>query len=422
MSGTFPPLQNDGLERTRILLAEAYQRETTSQTLLTPRQPALLDSQNVVQPSNSQSRNASEGVELDPAVADQQQHSSHTPASTVQPASSASWVGQQPASLESSSLGSGTAPPGPRNVSVSRQPNPRNLVVVLDGTANQFGVRNSNCVELYSHLEKNDLQKTYYNSGIGTYINPQTHGWLTGLWDKILNAWDLAFAFRLKRYVIGAYRWLSNQYIQGDKIFLFGFSRGAYEVRALAAMIQKVGLIHTGNEEQIEFAYDLYADSSKKGQELARVFKETFSREGVKIHFIGAWDTVSSVGIFNAKTLPGIEETLHVTQIRHAVALDERRVKFQPELYYSPTGKGEVTNPFSNVKEVWFPGSHSDVGGGSRDNPDLNLADVPLLWMEREAMHHDLQLRPVAARISDSRDIAKREVSDSMTWAWRLLE
>ncbi|OBZ69034.1 hypothetical protein A0H81_10989 [Grifola frondosa] len=100
---------------------------------------------------------------------------------------------------------------------------------------------------------------TYYNSGIGTYAKPskKTLGnWLRVLGHKI----DLAIAWNFDRIVKGAYRWLSENYQEGDRIFLFGFSRGAYQVRALAAMINKVGLIRKGNEEQIPFAYELYAD------------------------------------------------------------------------------------------------------------------------------------------------------------------
>ena len=275
---------------------------------------------------------------------------------------------------------------------------------------------------LYSALEKTDSQKTYYNSGIGTYINPGTFGWPTRLWDRILNAWDLAFAFRLKRYIIEAYRWLSNQYIDGDRIFLFGFSRGAYEVRALAAMIYKVGLIHTGNEEQIEFAYDLYVDSTAMSYTLAEIFKRTLCREDVKVHFVGVWDTVSSVGFLNDPTLPGIEDTLHITQIRHAVALDEKRVKFQPELYYSPRGR-DIQQPYPNVKEVWFPGSHSDIGGGNRENVKFELADLPLVWMTWEAMLCGLSLKLSAPiQLRRLRAVEQRPVSNSMTWGWLLLE
>jgi uncharacterized protein (DUF2235 family) len=110
----------------------------------------------------------------------------------------------------------------------------RNLVVVLDGTSNQFGKYNSNCVEFYSHLEKSARQRTYYNSGIGTYINPAAYGF-SDLWQQVCNSVDMAIAYRLKSYILGAYRWLSDHYLAGDHIFLYGFSRGAYEVRALAA-------------------------------------------------------------------------------------------------------------------------------------------------------------------------------------------
>jgi uncharacterized protein (DUF2235 family) len=336
----------------------------------------------------------------------------------------------------------------------------RNLVVVLDGTSNQFGMHNSNCVEFYSHLEKTDDQLTYYNSGIGTYMKP-TIFFGPAIWkETIRNCWDMAFAYRLKSYVMGAYRWLSDHYCEGDRIFLYGFSRGAYEVRVLAAMIHKVGLIYTGNEEQIPFAYALYAD--RGSDDLARSFKRCFSRHIDKIHFVGLWDTVSSVGLLPKLTLPRTEETSHILTIRHALSLDERRVKFMPELYPDEGGKavpateadegqaaitsegqlglvaaqqadptqaeGEAPKeqvastesyavPVDSValKQVWMPGTHSDVGGGNQENPDLKLGDVPLLWMEWESLKAGVHLRPEANKVWDFNKLPLQRPTPSLT-------
>lgn len=201
-------------------------------------------------------------------------------------------------------------------------------------------------------------------------------------------------------------------------------------------MIKKVGLILPGNEEQIPFAYELYADlghNVEDSLEMAERFKETFSRDNVQVHFLGAWDTVSSIGIIRGKSLP-VTNTYNdgICYFRHALALDERRVKFLPEYVCggdtyvanriatpntSPTNtpterenqnriagadyvdangdRNQIMGKTSDrVKEVWFAGCHSDIGGGSKSNKHLNNAAVPVLWMGNEATLAGLKLRP----------------------------
>ncbi|KAL0569070.1 hypothetical protein V5O48_012904 [Marasmius crinis-equi] len=301
----------------------------------------------------------------------------------------------------------------------------RNLVVCIDGTANQFGRKNSNVVEFYSRLPKHSEQLTYYNSGIGTYATPSLKSW--SFYKQVIgHIVDMVFAWRYDRVLLDAYRWLSNNYHSGDRIFLFGFSRGAYQIRVLAGMIEKVGLIHKGNEAQIPlYVTDIISNSpGSDAQDLQRLatisalngiqvsihtysrlptnwilnfsgpsehdgrvdmadrFKKTFCHANVVIHFVGAWDTVSSIGVKRRKvdlplTALGMR---HVCYFRHALALHERRVKFLPEYAQGGAGpiqevkenKGTIGPPpegvtvipeqkFPRVKEVWFAGTHSDM-------------------------------------------------------------
>ncbi|EPQ55050.1 hypothetical protein GLOTRDRAFT_27349, partial [Gloeophyllum trabeum ATCC 11539] len=228
---------------------------------------------------------------------------------------------------------------------------------------------------------------------------------------------DLAIAWRFEKIILGAYQWLSEQYEEGDRIYLFGFSRGAYQVRALSAMIDKIGLIHKGNQAQIPFPSSAPTDRTKTDQDPTSTlptaeesvgrFKETFSRN-VKVHFIGAWDTVSSVGLFRGKDAPFTACGMnHVCRFRHALALDERRVKFQPEYvhggrHYGPgkepspiTAKtGSRKRPVPRVKEVWFAGTHSDIGGGNINNIKLNHSGPPFRWMSYEATQAGVRLKP----------------------------
>ncbi|KZT03384.1 uncharacterized protein LAESUDRAFT_619831, partial [Laetiporus sulphureus 93-53] len=297
----------------------------------------------------------------------------------------------------------------------------RKLVVCLDGTKNQFGLKNTNVVQIYARIEKNDKQLTYYNSGIGTYANPSRHfSW------ALIKTWysstiDLAIAWDFQKIILAAYRWLSEHYRPGDQIFLFGFSRGAYQARVLAGMIETVGLIFPGNEEQIPFAYELYANEPEETTiaHLAGRFKRTFSHPDVHVHFIGAWDTVSSVGITRPRYLPNIRIVRHVCYFRHALALDERRVKFPPEdvmhgLFVpdnnSDDGDGERT--LERVKEVWFAGCHSDK---------LLMDGISALWMANEARLAGLIFAPSAFK-AEPNQFKTQQVTESLDWRWWILE
>ncbi|KIM36837.1 hypothetical protein M413DRAFT_285325 [Hebeloma cylindrosporum] len=239
------------------------------------------------------------------------------------------------------------------------------------------------------------------------------------------NTVDLAIAWNFERIIIGAYRWLSDNYQENDRIFLFGFSRGAYQVRALAGMIQRVGLIHKGNEEQIPFAYALYATHT---EDLATRFKTTFSRENVTVHFVGVWDTVSSVGVIRGRNLPLTDSAEHVCFFRHALALDERRVKFLPEYVHggvcqNPTAPEQsqigLNSASARIKEVWFPGTHSDIGGGNQANLDLDLGGTPFLWMSFEAVSCGLRLRPTKVEWNLEH---LHDVKESLTGVWKIFE
>ncbi|KAJ7463743.1 hypothetical protein FB451DRAFT_459560 [Mycena latifolia] len=355
----------------------------------------------------------------------------------------------------------------------------RNLVVSIDGTSNQFGIYNTNVVELHSRVLADEpaKQNKYYNCGIGTYVPPEAKTSLKYLRQRIDNKIDLAIAWNFKEIILKAYRWLSQTYLPGDKIFIFGFSRGAYQVRTLAGMIEKVGLVHSGNEEMIPFAYEVYSErhkgkvtKAKEAQKLTEHFKNTFSRD-IRIHFAGLWDTVSSVGIVRGKPLPLTRSAEHICIVRHALALDEGRVKFLPEYVAdgdsaqsskeTPTsgseppaqfsakeppgsasasttetplkevlswGSAEVPNPklktcLWDVKEVWFPGTHSDIGGGLEKNIELNLSSVSLLWMENEATSAGLRLKPRPSGGSwQMSELLKDNRHESLRGFWRFME
>ncbi|KAG9090841.1 hypothetical protein FRC06_000860 [Ceratobasidium sp. 370] len=217
-----------------------------------------------------------------------------------------------------------------------------------------------------------------------------------------------------------------------------GFSRGAYQVRALAGMIATVGLMFPGNQEQIPFAYELYSnhlggpadlasdivtrkrntcmdDPVDLSEQRVNTFRRTFSRPGVEVHFLGAWDTVSSIGLRRGKLLPLTTKHGHIKHFRHALALDERRVKFLPEHVEFLDG-GERDE--SHVKEVWFAGTHSDIGGGNVSNVELDRGAESLVWMMNEAEQAGLKFDPTNL----GQDVKRARVVESLTTPWRVLE
>ncbi|KAJ7512938.1 hypothetical protein B0H11DRAFT_1698165, partial [Mycena galericulata] len=301
----------------------------------------------------------------------------------------------------------------------------RNLVVSIDGTSNQFGFNNTNVVELHSRVLTGASadQNKYYNCGIGTYVPYQNKTSWKYWWQK-LDSWsDLAFALNFKNIILKAYRWLSQVYKPDDKIYFFGFSRGAYQVRTLAGMIETVGLIDEGNEELIPLCVQKLTSLTNEATKFAANFKKTFSRD-VRIHFVGVWDTVSSVGVFRGKPLPLTSSAQHICTFRHALALDERRVKFLPEYVDGGSSTTTSTGTPIDVKEVWFAGTHSDIGGGVKPNLELNLSSVPLLWMENEATAAGLRLRPrgETGGAWNLEDLQKHDVHESLTTGWKALE
>ncbi|KAH7911623.1 hypothetical protein BJ138DRAFT_1006185 [Hygrophoropsis aurantiaca] len=287
----------------------------------------------------------------------------------------------------------------------------RTLVLCFDGTGDQFDGDNSNIVQFFSMLKKDDMsqQMVYYQAGIGTYTVPQI---ATPFMASVSKTLDMMIGIHLNAHVMGGYEFLMQNYQAGDKICIFGFSRGAYTARALAGMLYKVGLLPVCNHQQVPFAYHMYCQDDKAGWTQSTAFKKTFSIN-VKVEFLGVWDTVSAVG-FLPRRLPFTKATTNVGFFRQAVSLDEHRVRFKPVNWTWPKGEKDLGVPdhemprsrkkhrdgslialerehtmwderTTDVEEVWFAGCHCDVGGGSVKNGTRNsLARIPLRWMIRE--------------------------------------
>lgn len=202
-------------------------------------------------------------------------------------------------------------------------------------------------------------------------------------------------------------------------------------------MIHEVGLITPGNEGRIASAFQYYCSiNSGNFRDIngAKVFKMQFSRS-IVIHFVGVWDTISSIGVRKTKNFPSIDTCDHVCYFRQALALDECRVKFLPEYVYggmsnrSDWHKYQLSAPppsdQGRIKEVWFVGSHSDVGGAcwKKKSYPHDFRNIPLLWMREEAREAGLLLNPheVAFKYEDE-SFLEPGVTNSSNLAWWLLE
>ncbi|KAG2151424.1 hypothetical protein DEU56DRAFT_777810 [Suillus clintonianus] len=229
---------------------------------------------------------------------------------------------------------------------VSRKP--KILIASFDGTAGFYDATNTNVVKFVSLLKKDtDRQLCYYQAGVGTYFAP---GVVSPMFTWLAKILDEAFAWYLDAHVMDGYNFLMENYRPGDKICLFGFSRGAYTARALAGMLHKVGLLPKSNIQQIGFAYEAYKQTGVQADALAAGFKQTFSRD-VKVEFVGVWDTVQSTGVLLSRNLPFTDSNTLIKTFRHALALDERRVRFQPDLYHRP--RTDIADPeFIDVSKL----------------------------------------------------------------------
>lgn len=253
----------------------------------------------------------------------------------------------------------------------------KNIVVCCDGTGNEYGAHNTNVVDMYAPVIRDADQMAYYDPGVGTFsIFGRTLGRKLGI---ILGQ---AFGYGLRANIEDAYEYLMNRYQPGDKLFLFGFSRGAFTARALAGMLHKVGLLQKGSKNLIPYASRIY--NNRGNDDIAEGFKATYCHE-CKPHFIGVWDTVASLGLFYGKQFFNAKLNPDIANAYHAISIDEKRKKFPVSLWDENN-----LEPNQTVEQVWFAGVHSDVGGWYDQR---GLSNITLMWMLDNAEKHGLRLR-----------------------------
>ena len=309
---------------------------------------------------------------------------------------------------------------------------PRNLIICCDGTNNSLTGPPTNVCYLSQLAEIKDetQQLVYYDAGVGVEANPTMRTRIGATWSKWSGS---AFGTGLVENVSQAYLHLIRNYVAGDQLFLFGFSRGAYTVRVIAGLLYNYGLLrkeYAGDAEKVVKAFqNLYPRNSSgfingipslEQQERlneARRIRETRSLP-CPIHFMGLFDTVSSLGwAWDPKSFPNTSAMPNVKTLRHAMALDERRAKFR-------TNRVRPSNGCDH-KQMWFAGVHSDVGGGYKA-PKNQLSRVPLRWMLSEARDAGMlcngQVRANLDLDGTYLQDEQAEQNESLTVLWRTLE
>ncbi len=265
----------------------------------------------------------------------------------------------------------------------------KRLVVCCDGTWNGLsGKYPTNVLKLTQAIKEADpsgiLQLVHYEEGLGTK-------W----YDRFVGG---IFGWGIDDHIADAYRFLCTNYEPGDEVYCFGFSRGAYMVRSLVGLIYCSGLLHRSNIHKIPEAYQIYRDRGiKPSNPKAEAFRKQYG-DRIPITVLGCWDTVGSLGIPDLVPFLSIDGFVnrkyqfHDTKLSaiiqrafHAMAIDEHRKSFIVT-HMEKSNK----NPGQVIREVWFPGTHGCVGGGTSTN--RGLSDGGLQWMMEQVSESGLNL------------------------------
>lgn len=318
------------------------------------------------------------------------------------------------------------ATPNPEYTRINKG-KPKNIFIFFDGTANDWSSR-TNVRRLFELIatREDPGQLSLYMDGVGSSSTPLTGG---------------IFGYGMKPRILEGYQFIARHYNPDDKIFIFGFSRGSHQARSLAGLISYNGIPKFNNagdkdsqEQAVKQLHKQIKEIWKKSIKLndrtdiewrewtpdspwPYATKYQFATLPVTIKFLGIWDTVPGSSFkeydlykecgdgregdrYKIQPYPPIEE------IAHAVSLDEKRTKFRPVLVREP-----IAPEYTQLHQQWFPGAHSDVGGGYEDSNDL--AGLSLNWMLGLLQKHHIFAGQQPFVYSDVAGLAHWSIGDS---------
>jgi hypothetical protein len=308
----------------------------------------------------------------------------------------------------------------------------KRLALFMDGTWNK-AESNTNVWEMYRSVLPEDARS-----------NRQLRKHIDGVGDRWFNRLrGGAVGYGLSAKVLEGYQWLVDHYDDGDEVYLFGFSRGAFTARSIGGLIKTCGLLRRDSAMTVADIFKRY----RAGKDAASILAiERASRGGrldaadrrlldssrrVEIEMIGVWDTVGSLGVpwtavpwigrgnfFFHNTYPS-ELYRHMVQ---AVAVDEHRGPYKPTLWtrFVPDSEAHAVpaSRLPDVEQRWFAGAHCNVGGGYHGNA---LSDLPLHWMQQKAIANGLACQAVAVPPDAFQDEVKDSYREFMRGVYRFL-
>jgi Uncharacterized alpha/beta hydrolase domain (DUF2235) len=336
----------------------------------------------------------------------------------------------------------------------------KQIIICCDGTNNTLtgNVHDTNVLKLYQHLSKQqrDDQVLYYDPGVGAPDALPAMTVMDWVRNKFNRLWSLASGRGIYENIGQAYAFLMKHYQPGDQIYLYGFSRGAFTVRCLSGMVHLFGVLNAQHESLLPTILRVYfsdtgeplffratafckrmfglqsPEAMRTRQMVADQIRETFcdrQRKTAAVHFIGVWDTVASVGFPGMGPKISSTSTIknkRIVHVRHAVALDEHRLAYQPRLYLQNNFGDE--NSQQSLLQMWFPGNHSDIGGGYPQHAGTEatrayqsetlLSDRALDWMHRQAQACGLHSSDL--KLNFNQKVVIHDATYSIPW-WALL-
>lgn len=311
----------------------------------------------------------------------------------------------------------------------------KKIIIFCDGTWNKADQQRNgrpcptNVLRLFEatcHQDREgNPQVAHYIEGVGTRASERLAG-------------D-GFGFGISSNIINAYSFIVSNYEPGDEILLFGFSRGAFTARSLAGMIYNVGVLRRDQLHLVKEAYGMYRSKNWHPKSQASIaFRDANSHKGdAKIAFLGVWDTVGALGAPFGVVLGWITDKLFHTKFHdtklspivlsayHALAIDEHRWPFRPtqwELSEEHQARIEESRRKGQTlpyEEKWFPGAHSNVGGGY-PSPESRLADCTLNWMIEKAKFHGLRVDPTRISTPEFQPDVSAKPRNSLTIFYRI--